>query len=80
MAVGTLKTSFTFFFKCEAYTDITHVYIKSYYNRRPSVMKLISLFNSTNTSVLNKLAIFIKKSIHYTEFNTKQIVICYDSL
>jgi len=77
---GDIEDEFHFVFKCEAYADKRHVYIESYYYRRPSVMKPISLFNSTNTSVLYKLAIFIKKSIHYTEFNTKQIVICYDSL
>ena len=59
---GDIEDEFHFVFKCEAYTDIRHVYIKSYYYRRPSVMKLISLFNSTNTSVLNKFAICIKKA------------------
>ena len=42
-------------------------------------MKLISLLNSSNTSVLNKLAILLKRILH-TEFDTKQIVIFYDSL
>jgi len=59
---GDVEDEFHFVFKCEAYADIRHVYIKSYYYRRPSVMKFISLFNSTNTSVLHKLAIFIKKA------------------
>jgi len=76
---GDVEDEFHFVFKCEAYVDIRHVYINSDYYRRPSVMKLISLSISSNTSVLNKLAIFIKKHT-YTEFDTKQIVIFYVSL
>jgi len=60
---GDVEDEFHFVFKCEAYADIRHVYINSYYYRRPSVMKLIFfIINSSNTSVLNKLAIFIKKA------------------
>jgi len=40
---GDVEDEFHFVFKCEVYADIRHVYINSYYYRRPSVMKLLSL-------------------------------------
>jgi len=39
---GDVEDEFHFVFKCEAYADMRHAYIHSYFYRRPSVMTLIT--------------------------------------
>jgi len=72
---GDVEDEFQFVFKCEAYTDIRHVYISSYYYRRPSVIQLISLLNSSTTSALNKHAIFYLKN--HTSKGIRYLTDCY---
>ena len=49
---------FHFLFKCPIFETDRKVFISAYYARRPNVLKMKQLFNSTNMRVLKKLSRF----------------------
>ena len=57
-----LEDEYHFVCECVLYTDIRRKYIKKYFWNRPSMQKLISLFNSGMSKEIRNLAIFIEKA------------------
>lgn len=57
-----LEDEYHFTIICPVYSDIRKQYIQKYYYIRPSVIKFITLMNSTNRKTLNNLALYIIKA------------------
>ena len=54
-----IEDEFHFILRCPVYNDLRKMYLKPRYNTRPSVFKLIQLFNVNNTAELRKFGYFI---------------------
>ena len=61
-----VEDEFHFVCVCPAYVHIRKKYIKQYYWKRPSMFKLVQLFNTENRKALNGLAKFV-----YQAFNLR---------
>ena len=59
---NTLEDEFHFIFECPLYHDIRELHIKKYYWNRPNIPKFVELLNSSNTTVIKNLAMFVFKS------------------
>jgi len=58
-----IEDEYHFIIICPCYTDIRKKYIKSYYLKRPSVFKFLSLMRTCNKDVLIKLSVFVKEAL-----------------
>ena len=57
-----LEDEFHFIFECPVYSDLRKLYIDKYYINRPSMFKLIELFNTDRKKQIRNLSIFIFKA------------------
>ena len=57
-----LEDEYHFTLICPSYTDLRQQYIQRYFYVNPSVLKYITLMNSTKAKVLRNLAIYITKA------------------
>ena len=62
-----VEDEFHFVCVCPAYVHIRKKYIKQYYWKRPSMFKLVQLFNTENKKALNGLAKYV-----YRAFNLRK--------
>ena len=60
---GDIEDEFHFIFVCRIYNDIRKKYIKKSAYIRPSVFKLVQLFQTSDRSSLVNLSLFLKKAI-----------------
>ena len=56
-----LEDEFHVICECPQYDTCRKLYIRLYYVRKPSMVKLIQLLNTDNTIEMQKLAIFMKR-------------------
>ena len=57
-----IEDEFHLMFKCTAYAHLRPIYLKHYYRNRPSMFKLIQLFNTNNKSELFMLSKYISEA------------------
>ena len=57
-----LEDEFHFIFEYPVYSDLRKLYIDKYYINRPSMFKLIELFNTVRKKKIHNLSIFIFKA------------------
>ena len=53
-----IEDEFHFVLKCPYYNDVRNALIPNYYRIRPNMFKFIKLLNSSNKTVLRKLAMY----------------------
>ena len=58
---NTLEDEFHFLLECPLYDDLRQVFIKSYFWRRPNILKFTELLKLENTESLRKLAMYVHK-------------------
>ena len=59
---GKLGDEYHFLFECTVHTTERNKFIPKFYRTRPSMMKCVSLFNSTNKKEIRNLAKFVYKA------------------
>ena len=64
-----LEDEFHFVLECPIYSDLRKLYVSRYYSNRPSMYKMVELFNTTNKKQLRNLSIYI-----FNAFEIRKIV------
>ncbi len=64
-----LEDEYHFILECTMYTDIRKTYIRSYFYRRPNMVKFIQLIQSENSSIVRNLGVYIFKAFQIRNEN-----------
>lgn len=72
-----IEDEFHFILECSEFRDLRHQYIKRYFYTRPSMAKLLDLFNSNNKAILTNLCKYVNAALLKRKLRLTIVLIQY---